>query len=143
MKINTQKLKRKISNGIFIGGLVLLCSSPIVANAYSYSGISSKETDYAGFSMTSKNTVKSTEAFASTSGAVSPYYNCVALFVYNSDGDLKANYTVYKKGSSTASKTYSGSGIAKAKSGHWITDSNKKLQDSFDKSVSITNTVSK
>ena len=141
MKMKEMKLKNKIVNGIFMGGLVVMLCSPIVVKATVFYNRSSVTTDYSGFIMTSTCEVKSGSGKSTTAGAASPYYNYAAIFTYDEDGNLKKNKLSITTAGTKASASVSGSGFESAKSCHMITDSNGNGMGSATETVSIRNTV--
>lgn len=141
MKIKGMKLKNKVVNGIFMGGLIVMLCSPIVAKATVFYNKSSVTTDYNGFTMTSTCEVKSSSAKATTSGAASPYYNFAAIFTYDKDGNLKKYGDASKGSGMKASASVSGSKFKKGKSCNMITDKNGNGIGGATETVTIENTV--
>lgn len=141
MKIKRMKLKNKIVNGIFMGGLIVMLCSPIVAKATVFYNRSSVTTDYNGFTMTSTCEVKSSSAKATTSGAASPYYNFAAIFTYDKDGNLKKYGENSNGNGSKAEASVSGSKFKKGKSCNMITNGKGNGVGDATETVSIVNTV--
>lgn len=82
-----KKLGKKLFAGLFTLTLMLSCTIPSLAKDYWYGS----------YCLTCTNTINKYNVKASTDGAPTPYYNNVALVVYNEDGECKGSKTAYKK----------------------------------------------
>lgn len=121
-----KKLGKKLFAGLFTLTLMLSCAIPSLAKDYWYGS----------FCLTCTNTINTNNVTASTKGATDPYYNNVALVVYNKDGVCKGSKTAYKQGAKVTVKINK-SKIKSSKSCHSMLNTNYSHVLSFNKQIVI------